>query len=166
MEILNVKLATVKAVKDKVAKLEAECKMMQDEKDGLEAEMDRCEKRMSRAERLVVLLEDEGVRWKETVEILNDDIEKLIGNVFLSCASISYIGGFTGSYRQEMVSGWITQCKEREIPTSSEFSVIKIMGDPVQIRGWNIAGLPTDNVSIENGIMATKAERWPLCIDP
>jgi dynein heavy chain len=40
------------------------------------------------------------------------------------------------------------------------------MGDPVQIRGWNIAGLPTDSVSIENGIMATKAERWPLCIDP
>jgi dynein heavy chain len=131
MQILNIKLATVKAVKDKVAKLEAECKMMQDEKDGLEAHMDQCEKRMSRAERLVVLLEDEGIRWKETVEILNDDIEKLIGNVFLSCASISYIGGFTGSYRQEMVSGWINQCKEREIPTSNDFSVIKIMGDPV-----------------------------------
>lgn len=29
--------------------------------------MDRCNKRMGRAEKLVVLLEDEGVRWKETV---------------------------------------------------------------------------------------------------
>lgn len=29
--------------------------------------MDRCEKRMGRAEKLVVLLVDEGVRWKETV---------------------------------------------------------------------------------------------------
>jgi hypothetical protein len=29
--------------------------------------MDRCEKRMGRAEKLVVLLADEGVRWKETV---------------------------------------------------------------------------------------------------
>lgn len=27
-------------------------------------------------------------------------------------------------------------------------------------------GLPTDNVSCENGILVTKAERWGLCIDP
>lgn len=40
------------------------------------------------------------------------------------------------------------------------------MGDPVVIRGWNISGLPTDQVSIENGILATKAQRWALCIDP
>jgi len=59
---------------------------MMDEKASLEAEMDRCEKRMGRAEKLVVLLADEGVRWQETVEVLEDDIEKLIGNVFLSCA--------------------------------------------------------------------------------
>lgn len=31
------------------------------------------------------------------------------------------------------------------------------MGDPVITRGWNIASLPTDQVSIENGILATKA---------
>jgi len=29
--------------------------------------MERCEKRMGRAEKLLVLLKDEGVRWKETV---------------------------------------------------------------------------------------------------
>jgi len=40
------------------------------------------------------------------------------------------------------------------------------MGDAVQIRTWNIAGLPTDKVSTENGILSTKAERWPLMIDP
>lgn len=32
--------------------------------------MDRCEKRMGRAEKLVVLLADEGVRWKETVSTI------------------------------------------------------------------------------------------------
>jgi len=40
---------------------------MQDEKDKLESDMDKCGKRMGRAEKLVVLLADEGVRWKETV---------------------------------------------------------------------------------------------------
>lgn len=52
--------------------------------------------RMRRAEKLVVLLADEGVRWKETVEIISDQIIKLVGNVFLSCACISYFGAFTG----------------------------------------------------------------------
>lgn len=36
----------------------------------------------------------------------------------------------------------------------------------LQVRAWNIAGLPTDNVSIENGIIVSKARRWPLMIDP
>jgi len=40
------------------------------------------------------------------------------------------------------------------------------MGQPVVIRDWNINGLPTDEVSVQNGILATTAERWGLCIDP
>jgi hypothetical protein len=38
--------------------------------------------------------------------------------------------------------------------------------DPVQIRAWTIAGLPTDAQSLENGIIVSKARRWPLSIDP
>jgi hypothetical protein len=37
---------------------------MQDDKEQLEFDMDRSKKRMKRAEKLVVLLKDEGVRWK------------------------------------------------------------------------------------------------------
>lgn len=58
----------VQKVKDTVAKLEADCQQMQDEKEVLEFEMDRSSKRMGRAEKLVVLLADEGVRWAETVK--------------------------------------------------------------------------------------------------
>ena len=42
--------------------------------------------RMGRAEKLVVLLADEGVRWEETVGILNNELTQLVGNVFLSAA--------------------------------------------------------------------------------
>jgi len=151
------KMAEVNKVKEAVAKLEADCLAMQNEKERLENEMDRCNKRMGRAEKLVVLLADEGVRWKQTVENISVEIEQLVGNVFLSCACISYTGAFTGVYRQRMVSKWVEKCVAMNIPTSNDFSLIKIMGDPVQIRGWNIASLPTDQVSIENGILATKA---------
>ena len=48
---------------------------MQDIKEKLEAEMNRSEKKMGRAEKLVVLLADEGVRWKETIENIQLEIE-------------------------------------------------------------------------------------------
>lgn len=128
---------------------------MQDEKEALEYKMTTSEARMGRAEKLVVLLADEGVRWKETVEVISGDIERLVGNVFLSCACISYYGAFTGQYREILVEQWVEGCLERDIPTSDGFSLVAVMGDPVVIRGWNIAGLPNDQVSSENGILTT-----------
>jgi len=83
--------------------------------------MDRSQKRMGRAEKLVVLLADEGVRWKQTVQVIQGDIERLVGNVFLSCACISYFGAFTGQYRELLVNDWVQGCLEREIPTSENF---------------------------------------------
>ena len=42
----------------------------------------------------------------------------------------------------------------------------EILGHDVTIRQWGVAGLPSDNLSIENGIIMFKSRRWPLMIDP
>lgn len=34
------------------------------------------------------------------------------------------------------------------------------------IREWTLEGLSNDALSIDNGVIATKCERWPLFIDP
>jgi dynein heavy chain len=130
---------------------------MMKEKAELEFTLDRDKNRMVRAEKLVVLLADEGVRWKTTVENIQGDIERLVGNVFIACACISYFGAFTGQYREMLVEQWVTGCLEKSIPTSQDFSLVTTLGDPVVIRSWNIAGLPNDKVSLENGILARKA---------
>lgn len=163
---LKTKLDEVAKVKAQVAELEATTQKMRDDKEALETDMDRSTKRMARAEKLVVLLKDEGVRWAETVKEVAEVIERLVGDVFLSCACISYYGAFTGDYRAKLVSLWEQGCIDRDIPTSEGFSLVKTMGDPVVIRSWNIATLPSDQVSTENGILTTKAERYSLCIDP
>lgn len=73
----------------------------------------------------------------------------------MSCACISYFGAFTGNFREKLVAQWIEGCLERNIPTSSDFTLVSVMGDPVVMRNWGIAGLPSDNVSLENGILTT-----------
>jgi dynein heavy chain len=44
--------------------------------------------------------------------------------------------------------------------------MITYLGEPVKIQTWNIAGLPKNDTSIENGIIIDKSRRWPLMIDP
>ena len=65
-----------------------------------------------------------------------------------------------------MTTKWTFQCIDKGIPCGEDFSLVKVMGDPVQISDWNLNQLPSDSVSLENGILTTKAERWGLCIDP
>jgi dynein heavy chain len=43
-----------------------------------------------------------------------------------------------------LVEQWVAGCVEKEIPTSEKFSLVEVMGDPVIIRNWNIAALPSD----------------------
>jgi dynein heavy chain len=55
---------------------------------------------------------------------------------------------------------------ENNIPFSFDFSLESQLGDPVLIRDWCIKGLPADQLSVANGIIATTSKRWPLIIDP
>ena len=64
-------------------------------------------KRLERAGKLTSALLDEGVRWKTTAETIQQETELLVGNVFLGSACIAYYGAFTGSYRQQLVAGWM-----------------------------------------------------------
>ena len=56
--------------------------------------------------------------------------------------------------------------RDFSVPRSEKFVLQSVLGDPVKIRNWNIAGLPSDDFSIDNGIVVNNARRWPLCIDP
>ena len=46
------------------------------------------------------------------------------------------------------------------IPSSEEFSLSKTLGDPIKVRAWNIAGLPNDSFSIDNGVIVSNSRRW------
>jgi dynein heavy chain len=66
-----------------------------------------------------------------------------------------------------MVDCWRTHCENLGIPSSAQkYSLAHTLGNPVEIRDWQLQGLPSDTVSIDSAILATRGERWPLMIDP
>ncbi|CAE8588678.1 unnamed protein product [Polarella glacialis] len=163
---LKSKQDNLKAVEAQVAALQKKLSDTVNEKDRLLNEAQLTKDRLARADILTVGLADEGVRWRLTVQSIRQDITNLTGDVFLSAAAISYYGPFTGLYRNEIVNKWLASTKEQEIPCSDTFDLRVVMGNPVEIRDWNLQGLPADAVSINNGVMVSRGKRWPLMIDP
>lgn len=153
-------------VVDKVDSLQKQLDDSQRELKSLKDQAELSEKRLARAGKLTSALGDESVRWSETAEQISTSMILLIGDVFNASGYISYLGAFTGQYRDKILSSWMKLCKDSGIPVSDEFSLQRVCASPVEVREWNIQGLPTDNVSIDNGILVTRGKRWPLMIDP
>jgi dynein heavy chain len=87
---------------------------------------------------LVGGLADEALRWKETVGVLEVDLVNLVGNILLGAGYISYVGPFTSGYRNDLLKKWQKFCSSKKLPYSQNFSIEKILGDPVTIREWSI----------------------------
>uniref|UniRef100_A0A803TQQ8 Dynein axonemal heavy chain 7 n=1 Tax=Anolis carolinensis TaxID=28377 RepID=A0A803TQQ8_ANOCA len=152
MDGLRKKQAALKEVQDKLALLQLTLEQKKQEKADLENQLDR-------AEKLLGGLGGEKTRWSQSALELGKQYVNLTGDILVSSGIVAYLGAFTSSYRQD----WMMTLKARGIPCSEDFSLTTTLGEPVKIRAWNIAGLPSDSFSIDNGIIIS---RWPLMIDP
>ncbi|KAL0118216.1 hypothetical protein PUN28_009103 [Cardiocondyla obscurior] len=125
-----------------------------------------CETKLKRAEDLIGGLGGEYTRWSQTAKELGDKYYRLTGDVLIASGIVAYLGPFTTPFRVQQIKEWVQLCSEKAMICSSDFQLRDVLGDPVLIRSWNIAGLPADAFSIDNGIIITNARRWPLMIDP
>ena len=153
-------------VQDKVDGLIADLKATRDKKAQLEADVELCQAKLERAQKLISGLGGEKTRWKEQSVILTEVYRNLTGDVLVSSGMIAYLGAFTSVFRDQLSSLWVSQCQEKNIPSAGKFSLPSTLGNPVNIRDWILEGLPSDNFSVENAIINQKARRWPLFIDP
>nr|XP_027777371.1 dynein heavy chain 12, axonemal [Marmota flaviventris] len=166
MGLLNQKRAELAEVEHHLENLQKTFKEKTEEKAALEDQVELCAKKLERASRLIGGLGGEKTRWAQAADDLQITYENLTGDVLVSAGVIAYLGAFTSGFRQTCTEDWSMLCKEKKIPCSEEFSLSKTLGDPVKIRAWNIAGLPTDTFSIDNGVIVNNSRRWPLMIDP
>ena len=88
--------------------------------------------------------------------------------ILLALHTISISDSFPGGHgcRQKVTASFIALCSQLDIAHTAAFSLNAILGEPVKMREWLLAGLPNDSLSIDNAIVVANARRWPLMIDP
>ncbi|PNI91683.1 DNAH3 isoform 2 [Pan troglodytes] len=166
MQKLNQKRAELKLVVDRLQALNDDFEEMNTKKKDLEENIEICSQKLVRAEKLISGLGGEKDRWTEAARQLGIRYTNLTGDVLLSSGTVAYLGAFTVDYRVQCQNQWLAECKDKVIPGSSDFSLSHTLGDPIKIRAWQIAGLPVDSFSIDNGIIVSNSRRWALMIDP
>ncbi|XP_029461663.1 dynein heavy chain 11, axonemal-like isoform X2 [Rhinatrema bivittatum] len=139
------------------------------EKIHCQDDVNRTNKTIELANRLVKGLESENVRWAQTVAQYQEQEETLCGDVLLAAAFISYAGSFSKKYRHELIEKlWLPylQSQKVAIPMTEDLDPISVLTDDATIAEWNNEGLPSDTMSTQNGTILINCERWPLLIDP
>jgi dynein heavy chain len=135
--------------------------------NGLEEQAAIMEKRLNSASKLITGLGGEQVRWNDDMHQFIDDKIKLVGDCLSASAFLSYCGPFGYALRQKMMlEDWKADLVEKAIPNKETFALEKFLTDDVEVSRWGAQGLPSDELSIQNGILTQYASRWPLCIDP
>ncbi|XP_039952580.1 dynein heavy chain 8, axonemal [Bactrocera tryoni] len=135
-------------------------------KDAVLAEAKKVQDKMDAATALISGLAGEKIRWTEQISQFKNETDRLVGDTIILTAFLSYTGPFNQEYRIDLQYQWLKEVRERLIPLSANLSIIESLTDRTQIGEWNLQGLPSDELSVQNGIIATKAVRFPLLIDP
>ncbi|XP_078614027.1 dynein axonemal heavy chain 5-like isoform X11 [Branchiostoma floridae x Branchiostoma japonicum] len=144
------------------AQYDAAMKTKQDLLDDAEA----CRRKMNNAEALIHGLSGEKVRWTAASKLFEDQIRRLVGDVLLATGFLSYSGPFNQVFRDELMVCWKKEMVMCKIPYTEDLNLVTMLVDNATIGDWNLQGLPNDELSSQNGIITTKAARFPLMIDP
>ncbi|KAG7394155.1 hypothetical protein PHYBOEH_005588 [Phytophthora boehmeriae] len=153
-------------VMEKVRRLKKKCELTLAEKQRILDESELTQRRLQNAEKLTVGLDDERIRWKDSIELLKEQGKAMLGDSFLAAAYMSYLGPFDGLFRDKMLRRWQNIAKS-SVGSSEPFTLVNAYGDSQELREWQLLGLPNDILSADNALCALKSkQRWPLMIDP
>ena len=160
----NAELAVVQASLD--AMQEEFDKAMAD-KQKLQDDADATQKRADAANALLAGLAGEKARWTVQLGEFADTIKRLVGDVALACSFISYCGPYNQEFRTLLLNTYFYEdCIQRGVPVTQDLDVVPFLTNESEMGEWALEGLPSDGLSVQNGILVTRSSRWPLLIDP
>ena len=156
----------LQAVVDKLTELENQYKSSLQEKTDLDNNLIKTNKMLANSGKLTQGLAEEHIRWQETVKVLEKSKVFIVADAFLSSACLAYHGPFDGLYRENLVQSWSQIIDSFKLKSSPEYALEESIGDITTIRKWNLYGLPTNKISVCNGIFVERSSSYPYMIDP
>lgn len=85
--------------------------------------------------------------------MLQASFKSVTGDVLISSGVVAYLGPFTIDFRLTQIRKWVAKCIDSGVHCTPDFQLATVLGEAVEIRFWNICGLPTDAFSVESAIM-------------
>jgi len=136
-------------------------------KEKMQAKANQLKRKMDQATKLIDSLADNKVRWTAASQEFQSQKMRLSGDVAKAAAFVSYCGPFNAEFRNLLSTEYFeSDLNIRRIPNSDDLKLTQFLVDEQTVGDWNMEGLPTDDLSIQNGIMVTRSSRYPLMIDP
>ncbi|KAI8118220.1 axonemal, Dynein heavy chain 5 [Lucilia cuprina] len=136
------------------------------EKQRLTDAANACLRKMTAATALINGLSDEKVRWTNQSKEFKIQLGKLVGDVLLATGFLSYCGPYNQEFRANLIRTWMGILKQKTIPFTTGLNIINMLVDSSMVSEWTLQGLPNDELSVQNALIATKSSSYPLLIDP
>lgn len=174
---------SLQASEDKLVKCQLVLSQLQDDFQAQMAEKARVEafahatkKKMEQATSLIGGLAGEQARWTDDSNRFVERKLHLAGDCAIAAAFLSYAGAFSRDFRDLLIRDRLPrELTRRGIPLSASFALEPFLVDVATLSDWSLEGLPSDPLSVQNGILVARAtasasspalSRAPLLIDP
>lgn len=137
------KLADAKAQLDEVNAVKAELRARYDgevaKKQELADAAAKTRKKMDQANRLILSLQDNKVRWMQSRDQFQATKMQLVGDVAKACAFVSYCGPFNSNFRTKLVNdSFGKDLAERQIPLSEDMEMTNFLVDQATVGMWSL----------------------------
>ncbi|KAK3263961.1 hypothetical protein CYMTET_27268, partial [Cymbomonas tetramitiformis] len=163
----------LRAAEDELKAKQLELSKMQQKYDDaisrkkqLEDDLELTTRKMNSAHALITALAGEKRRWSEQLSSFEDTLNRLVGDVAVGMAFLAYAGPFNQRQRGALMETLILAIDRHHVPFTATFSLPAFLSNDNEIAEWNLQGLPTDGLSVQNGILVHHALRYPVLIDP
>lgn len=165
--------AQAQAIVDMIEELEASIEKYKDdyaqlitETQAIKSEMTIVENKVNRSVSLLESLSAERSRWADNIKEFEARKDSLPGDVLLSAAFISYSGFYDQQLRKQLQLLWSDCLSKSKIEHQQANTVSSYLASGEERLKWHNSSLPPDDLCVENAVMLSRYNRYPLIIDP
>ena len=159
--------AQVSELESSIAQYKADYATLIRDVEALKTEMESVSSKVDRAESLLKSLGHESERWQKSAANFDQILRSLVGDSLLLASFLTYSGFFGFKLRSVMMNRWKHTLSILSIECHDDLAVVESLSTGKDRVTWTqTEGLPSDKLSMENGVILDHAVRFPLVIDP